>query len=670
METPIDGLDTQPESTEDEELLKLVNDTYERYRNGRPSFERSWYRNILFLLGNQWIVWDVLENKWRKKRLASFVPTPVTNKFASSGQRLVSVLSRVEPNWEYVPSSDNPADIEASEQCEKAEQIICEENRIEDIRQRVSSWITYTGNCFLLSGVEPITEDNPELAQAKEEAATADAETQQLLSEILPEPQIVDYKLYTDVLTPFEVLLDQSIENFDDQPKILVVNRRSPDYVENLWGQKVDADEEAKFNYQETIGYITSDPYITSYLAGAHKSKRVTVKRLFMRPTKKYPKGLYVVVAGDKVLEKGELPATREGKPFVPVAEMKFDSVPGAAFGRTPLDDIIQKQIQRNKIESLIELIALRMGSPVWLMPEGTVVQNFSGAPGAIIKYSMLGDKSSRPDRIPGEQIPASIVQFLAMIDKDIEDLVSTFEALKGQSPYSGAPGVVIEQLIEQGLTRFGPSLRNIAEGYRQWMIHQLELFRMYGIAERTIAKAGVGQKWTVDKFKGADIMGAVSVRVQSDSTIPRSSQVEVAKIIEAINSNLIDISSPMTRLKVLQKLKIADLMDDVNSDVVAATKENEGLAAGIPPSVTPFLDNHAIHILKHKEFVQSDAGAKFKEFMMQHIAEHSMINDAEMNNGQMPPEEGGPSPSVSPDSASKMNPGSSPGGELPPGVV
>jgi hypothetical protein len=255
------------------------------------------------------------------------------------------------------------------------------------------------------------------------------------------------------------------------------------------------------------------------------------------------------------------------------------------------------------------------------------------------------------------------------MIDKDIEDLVSTFEALKGQSPYSGAPGVVIEQLIEQGLTRFGPSLRNVAEGYRQWMIHQLELFRQYGIAEKTIAKAGIGQKWTVDKFKGADIMGAVTVRVQSDSTIPRSSQVEIAKVLEAINASLVDISNPMTRLKVLQKLKIPDLMEDIENDVIAAVKENEGLAAGIPPAVTPFLDNHVIHIIKHKVFVQSDEGAPFKDFMMQHIAEHNMMNDAETMQAPIP-EGGGGAPSVSPDAAEKMNPGGQAQGQLPPGIA
>jgi len=687
-------LDTPPGPTDgelisDEDALKLVNDTYADFDHGRKPFERQWYRNILFMLGNQWIIWDTLENKWRKKRLADWVPTPVTNKFASAGQRLVSVVSRIEPNWTYTPASDSADDIEASKMCDKAEGVICEENKIEWIRQSVAPWIVYTGNVYLLSGVEPIYADEPDLGmmgmeQPGEIPMGEGVEGNQPLGMSPPEmppmlpqpPQPSDYKLYTDVLAPFEVYKDQTIENFDHQTKILIVNRRSRDYVRRVWDVDIDElDVAPNIHYQESIGYVTSAPEITGFLASLSRIKRVTVKRLFYKPDDKYKKGLYIVVAGSKVLEKKELPLDSKGDGFIPVAHMKFDNIPGASNGRTPMDDVVQKQIQRNKIESLIELIALRMASPVWLMPEGTVMRNFSGAPGAIINYSLVGDKATRPDRIPGEQIPTSIVQFLASIDKDIEDLVSTFEALKGQSPYSGAPGVVIEQLIEQGLTRFGPSLRNIAEGYRQWMKHQLELFRIYGVAERTIMKQGEGSTWVADKFKGADIVGAVDVRVESDSTIPRSSQVEVAKILEAINAGLVDVANPTVRQKVLQKLKIQDLQDDVEGDILAAVKENEVMAQGQPAEVTPFLDNHAMHIYKHKQFANSDQGAPFKQLLMQHVTQHNMIMDAEMNPGMgMPGGAPAPAPggaSVSKGGAETMAPQGQAGGpELPQGTV
>lgn len=700
----------------DEEALKLVNDTFADYDHGRKPFERQWYRSILFLLGNQWIIWDTIDNKWRKKRLANWVPTPVTNKYAASGQRLVSVLARIEPNWTFTPASPSAKDVSAAEQCKSAQEVICEENHIENVRAQVAPWVVYTGNAYLLSGVEPImgpepaTEEMPPTGMLPEampqmggmpgEIATPNpgstssetlpntiggtpevnrmmgtsAEQATGLPQMaMPTSQPTDYKLFTDVLAPFEVYADQTIADFDDQIKVMVVNRRSREYVKNLWGVDIDElDVAPNIHYQESIGYVTSSPEITGFLASLSRIKRVTVKRLYCKPTSKYPKGLYIVSAGSKILEKAELPQTVEGDPYVPISHIKFDNIPGAFFGRTPMDDILHKQIQRNKIESLIELIALRMGSPIWLMPEGTVVRNFTGEPGAVINYSMVGEKASKPDRIPGEQIPTSIVQFLASIDKDIEDLVSTFEALKGQSPYSGAPGVVIEQLIEQGLTRFGPSLRNVAEGYRQWMKHQLEFFRVYGIAEKTVMTQGDGTVWTSKQFKGADIEGAVNVRIESDSTVPRSSQVETAKILEAINAGLVDVSNPIIKQKVLQKLKIQDLQDDVERDLVIAATENEGFPQNMMPEVTQFLDNHPIHIYQHNKFANSEEGAAFRQAIMYHVTQHHMFMQAEMTPGPSQMAQSGPQPSGSsggPVDQNALNPGAPAKGQLPPGI-
>ena len=647
---------------DDAELLKLVNDTYGDYKHGRIPFERLWYKASHFLIGNHWITWDTLENQWRKRRLAKYVPTPVTNKYAASGQRLVSVMARIEPNWNFSPSTDSEADIKAAEQCDLAKTVICEENHIESIRQRIAPWVVYTGNCYLLSGVEAEYEE-PETPELTPELMAAPPEILQAMMAMASHPKLKNGKLYTDVLSPYEIYCDQTVENFDDQQKILIINRRSKEYVKLMWGQDVEEfDVDSKLNYLESLGYICPDAYTTGSVHGRQKARRAIVKRLFMRPSDKYPNGLYVVACGDKVLEKGELPTTKEGKPFIPISHIPFDKVPGAALGRTPMDDVIPKQIQRNKIESLMELIIFRMAAPIWLIPNGTVMHGMTGEPGSTVEYSLVGDKASRPDRIPGEQVPSSIPMMIEKIDKDIEDIVSTFEALKGQLPAAGTPNVAIENLVEQGLTRFGPALRNMGEGWRQWMIHQLEFFRKYGLTERTIAKKGITSQWKVDRFKGADIIGAANVHVESDSTTPRSQQVETAKTLEAVNAHLVDISDPNVRFDVLKRLKLQDLMSDVDGDRLASVKENEMIAKGLPVQVTPFVDDPIIHIPEHKKAFWETDDPALKQMYAKHIAEHNMIMDAE----QTPeaPQGGGEVKPISNKKAEKLNPGQKTGGE------
>ncbi len=648
----------------DSDILKEVNETYDSYKHGRIPFERLWYKASHFLIGNHWITWDTLENQWRKRRLARFVPTPVTNKYASSGQRLVSVMARIEPNWTFKPSSDSESDIKAAEQCDSAKDIICEENHVESIRQRVAPWVTYTGNCYLLSGVEGEFEE-PELPALSPMGMNVNPMLSQM--EAMMSPVVKNGKLYTDVLSPYEVYLDQTVENFDDQQKILVVNRRSKEYVKLMWGQDVeDFDQDSKLNYLESLGYICPDAYTTGFVHGRQKVRRAIVKRLFMKPSEKYPEGLYVVACGDKVLEKNVLPLTKEGKPFIPIAHIPFDKVPGAALGRTPMDDVLQKNITRNKIESLIELIIFRMAAPIWLIPNGTVMHGMTGEPGSQVEYSLVGDKAAKPDRIPGEQIPSTLPMWIEKIDRDIEDLVSTFEALKGQLPAAGTPNVAIENLIEQGLTRFGPALRNMGEGWRQWMMHQLEFFRMYGQADRYLAKKGVTAQWSVQKFKGADILGAVNVKIESDSTTPRSSHIETAKTLEAVNTKLVDIADPNVRYEVLRKLKLQDLMSDVDGDKLQAVKENESMASGGEVHVTPFVDNPVIHIPEHKKAFWESADPVIKQIIAQHIAEHNMIMDAE----QVPGPEGGGANQITDKKKENLNPGGEPTKPLPPQVA
>lgn len=633
---------------DDTTALKLVEDTYQDYAHGRKPFEREWYRSILFYLGNQWIIWDTLENKWRKKRLADWIPTPVTNRYASTGERLKSVLARIEPNWNFTPGTSNEDDVASAKIATDIVPLILEENKILRIRESIASWLTFTGNAFLLSGVEAVFSPEPEEDTGlggQGVAEMSDAEINAGVNEEETSPPITDYKLYTDVISPFEGHLDQTIEHFEDQTKFLIVQRRSKEYVKNLWGVDVEEmDSSPNIHYQESIGYVTNSPEITGFLASMSRIKRVTVKRLFVKPSRKYPYGLYIVTAGAKVVEKNILPQTAKGEPFIPVASVKFDNIPAAAFGRTPMLDLVLKQVQRNKIESLIELIILRMSSPIWLMPEGTYVRNFSGAPGSVVTYQSMTEKSKEPSRIPGEQVPSTVVMFLAQIDKDFEELAATFEALKGQTPYSGAPGIVIEQLVEQGLTRFGPALRNVAEGYRTWMQHQLEFYRTYNIKRSSMKKSDLSQ-WEEKKFDGADFKGAINVQIDSDSTVPRSSQVETAKIMGAIGQGLVDVSDPVVKQKVLRKLHIEDLRDDIEEDMVRAVQENEQMAMGQLVQATPFVDNHPVHIYQHRKFANSDAARdpQIRQLAIQHLTQHHMMEDAEQNPGGEAPAPGGP---------------------------
>lgn len=673
---------------EDKKIIALVDETFARYRKRRQGFERDWFRNCIFKLGNQWIRWDKDTQQFRKKKLASWVPTPVTNIFNSTGERLVSVLSRIEPNWVFVPASDTEEDIASAEMSELIEPIICEENEVEKLRARCSQWLTWTGNAFLYCGAEEVVDLKMQAMKTqmeKEMPGAGDIMDEMMQGGESPMgPQAPsEYKLYTDILSPFEVYTDMTIQEISQQEKILLVNPRDKEWVKRTYGEDVEEErgEGLSLRYLETLGYVSSefgafgDQGSASGIGSDNTIPRCLVKRFFQRPNEDYPDGLYAVVSGGKLLEKGILPKTLGGKPEIPIVHMKFDEVPGAFFGMSTMNDIIPKQVMLNQLDSLILLITTRMASPIWKIPSGTKVNSWNiGEPGSVLEYSMIGDKATPPDRIPGEQIPSTLIQWRQELKKDIEELSATFDALKGKSPYSGAPAELVNMLIEQGMSRFGPAFRNIADGWRHWMKFQIELFRQYATTARSLPNKTDNGEWKFKQFTNADIKGAVNVRIESDSYIPRSESAESAKMVTAATANLVDMTDQDNRMTLLRELHLEKFTPDISDDIHSAEMENDlflmippeqplvpGLPPPPPPQIPPvneFIDNHQIHIKRHKRFANTDKGRPFIPYLNQHIAQHDMIMQAMMNPGIPTP--GAPpagKPEINPKQAETLSP-------------
>src|SRR5262245_31766090 len=58
-------------------------DRFQRWKkecfDQRWLFERQWMRNVWYILNRQWIYFDSRYGRWQDKRLAKWIPRPVTN---------------------------------------------------------------------------------------------------------------------------------------------------------------------------------------------------------------------------------------------------------------------------------------------------------------------------------------------------------------------------------------------------------------------------------------------------------------------------------------------------------------------------------------------------------------------------------------------------------------
>src|SRR3972149_6637687 len=105
------------QENKDQELIKSLK---ERLTRRRWLFERSWWGNILFHLGVQWITYDSNVRRWRQKKLSPAVPTPVTNLFRATLDTVKSAIAQHSPRFSGMPERDDPRSVAAAASADAA----------------------------------------------------------------------------------------------------------------------------------------------------------------------------------------------------------------------------------------------------------------------------------------------------------------------------------------------------------------------------------------------------------------------------------------------------------------------------------------------------------------------------------------------------------------------
>src|SRR5574341_608590 len=94
-------------SEKDQKLIQLILDVKERTESGRWVFERDWFRNILYYVGQQWITYQEGARRWRLRNMPIWVPLPVTNRLASTANTIRSAVAQVVPAFTATPTQQN-----------------------------------------------------------------------------------------------------------------------------------------------------------------------------------------------------------------------------------------------------------------------------------------------------------------------------------------------------------------------------------------------------------------------------------------------------------------------------------------------------------------------------------------------------------------------------------
>lgn len=650
----------------------------------RWQFERGWFENFLFYIGNQWIVFDKNKRVFRERHMRKWVPRPYTNRFASTCDSIVGVLMQNKVNPSVWPSTDDADDLAATSVAEKVKSIIREEIKQDEVAQRLAPLIVLNADGFLLPYYDKADNSLGERTLKHEYCMFCGYEAEAgAFGEHCPECHMITVtqegkttttynygRMKVEALTPLELFLDQETRIMSDVRRWTRVRNYPIDVIRATWpktGQYVSTSREAATkesqHYLEIITYITQDAIATT--SRSH-TRIAPVYTHFEMPSEQFPEGLLCVKAGDgTILEVGPSPWVdkSQGKTiyYQPLTKFAYNAIPNRLYSKTPAYDLVNKQKQRNRLESLIELAMMKGTYNSWILPTGSSISQVTGEPAQLIRWTPTGTQGAEPKIVTNAPIPNVVMGWLEKIDSDMEELAGTYDALKGQPPRGVSAGYAIQLLTERSYGRLAPLIDNWQRGWTEVYHNLLRIFRNNVTEERLYKIRGETGQWEVERFVGADLVGSVDLKVEGGSSKPKTKLAEQALVETLAKLGVINGQDPTQRFAIAELFGMSHILGSTSEDYRHAAREWELFKQGEVPEVKLAVDNHIVHALDHQKRAKTDVFRQWpqqqQDHWMNHIMHHLQAAQMGLAGGQgQPPATGGASSGASPNPTSKAN--------------
>jgi hypothetical protein len=666
-----------PESKDDLDGFKdfIVNCLEENTRQ-HGDLLHSAYQNVLANYGIQWIVYDNQNRTFRPRALKRWVPRPVTNKFNVVLRPIISSLASAEPSFSYIPVSDVDSDVQSAFVAGRLLDIAREESKVLRLRPELGRWLALTGNGWLVNGYDK----NPRhgtISEPLERCVACQAVVgQQEIEEAGGCPECIKAgriggegsdtpgmtagfgpamgedgrrmmterargSMFSEVASIFEIEYDHEAKTFAESPyKIRVTSKPKRLMQEQFDLDEIGASPSSLISqrYLESLAFIA--PTSQQWVFGRYGSgeDRTVVIEGWIEPCEKFPDGLYGTIVGEKVV--GKLVPfpyhDMTGYPTSAITHFGYEFAPGRVAYRSPADDLLQLQRERNELQSILILHSKRAANSIWLIPDTANMSKTTGEEGVTIKYTPLSN-TPPPSRQPGLNPPSILIERMSMIDMEMESIAGAMDVLRGEAPKGVKAYAAIESLEQQAKQNLAEPYINWANGWGCWSEQMLGIFKEFGVDARTHTYLGENGMWAMKKFTNADLRGALQIKADAGLNKPTSHASRRATYEQGIRLGLTNPADPAERYKGWEILGMPEMMKDNDLDLQHVAKENDawisvfvkGEKPDALPMVNPEIDNHMIHITGHRRFCLSDnftgLRPEAKTIILAHIGQHKM---------------------------------------------
>ena len=141
-----------PKKPTDIEVLSDFTDIFKQDADYSQTIrEITWFRNILFYLGEQWISWYAEQNTFGSQfGMNPYEPTPVANKIRDHVKSMKALILNKKYTARIWPNSEEQKDKDAAKLGGMALSSLDNDNcgEIEDVKELIALWVILTGNGF------------------------------------------------------------------------------------------------------------------------------------------------------------------------------------------------------------------------------------------------------------------------------------------------------------------------------------------------------------------------------------------------------------------------------------------------------------------------------------------------------------------------------------------
>jgi len=581
----------------------------------RETMERQWKLNLAFYKGKQYVFYN------RKSRRIESLPTDegdkpryrvrlVANQIAPHTHGLLARLVKSKPQFYATPGQSSYEAMKATEVAEALLEYWWDQFSLSSKREEAMLWSIICGNGFWKISWDDRTGNSiktmvePESGQPIVNPLVEHFFKQRLeefgLDASEFEQEVFEGDIKVEVMSPFDVYLDDSAQVFEDCKWAICVHAMSPKDIQSRYGVRLKPNAVNRYPDETLPGLFGSVD------AKTEENVRVVYIGYFL-PSPKYPNGRYVVFTKNPsiVLYESDWPY-----PFMKLPLVKFPGlrIPGQLYDTSVVEQAIPLQKELNRtLSQLIEYKNLTL-KPQMLAPVGSLRQRITDEPGAIFEYNPVAGRV--PESIPLPGLPGYVFDHLQDLGQRLKDVFGLTEILQGDVPPNVEAGVAIDLLQEAAVDRLAPQILMMEKSLELAGNLMLELAQKYYQEPRMLMLTGMGSKPKIERFESADILAGVGVKVETGSGLPRTRAGRQARVLQDVD--------PMTN----QPLPMSQELLQQSMD------------AGLQP--LPF-ENHAAHLETHALYMKSPEFEMLPLDVQERFQKHFMLTQQALDAKNLP---------------------------------